>query len=376
MSGNDSDNGLNNSSTQRRFDTPEFASSVRRKILQEKACENQFPDLHSSITEFWSDTPDMDYQLNSWRQKIDCFIKKDKSEWQWLNGKEGYDYLKCPICNQKKRELSGHVKHQHSKTWLEVCEEYSLGNAPSKCQFFCDRVKGDKNPAYDHGGLYSPFSKSFIKGYDEDWNKERNIEASERMKNMETNPMTLSYWLKFHDGDEELAGISYSKAQTRDLGYFIDKYGEENGIRKHQDKTDKWIKSFKKFNYSFISQELFHSILEHLSDKDKEEVYFATYDREEMKDYKNKEFRLKLKKSYVLPDFIHLSSKKIIEFDGDYWHSEAVANPTKEADRDNRIIECGYQILHIKEFEYKKDPQKEIEKCINFLKESKGNSLM
>jgi hypothetical protein len=75
--------------------------------------------------------------------------------------------------------------------------------------------------------------------------------------------------------------------------------------------------------------------------------------------------------------------KKIIEFNGDYWHCNPnVYNPedfnlslqctAKEKwDFDkfkNEMIEKeGYQVLTIWESEYNENPEKTIEKCINFL---------
>ena len=69
---------------------------------------------------------------------------------------------------------------------------------------------------------------------------------------------------------------------------------------------------------------------------DEKDVYFATYDNpfdDSMRSFTNKEFRLNLGNRMVMPDFFVPSTKKIIEFDGDYWHSERVANPTNERER-------------------------------------------
>ena len=59
----------------------------------------------------------------------------------------------------------------------------------------------------------------------------------------------------------------------------------------------------------------------------------------------------------------------IIEFDGDYWHSKQVANPTREQKRDNGIKSLGYEVLHVKEKDYKDNPQKVVDKCLTFLKQ-------
>ena len=64
-------------------------------------------------------------------------------------------------------------------------------------------------------------------------------------------------------------------------------------------------------------------------------------------------------------DFMY--GDKVIEFDGDYWHS---TENQKEKDRlrDEYLISNGYQVLRIKESEYKKDKEKIINECLLFLK--------
>ena len=85
---------------------------------------------------------------------------------------------------------------------------------------------------------------------------------------------------------------------------------------------------------------------------------------------KNHEYRLSLDNKVILPDFLIKDSNKIIEFDGAYWHGEYQshsANKSREAKRDRSILDGGYSVLHIKESDYYKDPEKEIQKCLNFI---------
>ena len=54
------------------------------------------------------------------------------------------------------------------------------------------------------------------------------------------------------------------------------------------------------------------------------------------------------------PDFIHVNQKKIIEFNGDYWHGKEMTGRTKEEEEQQRIdlfAEEGYQTLIIWEHE-------------------------
>jgi hypothetical protein len=55
---------------------------------------------------------------------------------------------------------------------------------------------------------------------------------------------------EYYDSDQE-----YSIAQTRDLSWFINKYGKEEGVKRHTSKIEKWI-----------------STLESKSEEEKEEI--------------------------------------------------------------------------------------------------------
>ena len=245
----------------------------------------------------------------------------------------------------------------------------------SQCQSKRDKVSGSNNPGYQHGGKFSKFSKNFINGYDEEWHESHIADIKQNRKdNPEKWKTNIEYWLVLNDGDDIKAKEDYLNFQRRDKNYFVTKYGEDEGEIRWKGKIEKWMNSYTKTNYSKISQELFNGILDAVPELDKDEVYFATFERDNMTAYQNKEYVLKTETSFVRPDFCLFKSKKIIEFDGDYWHSEAVANPEREKKRDLAISKQGYQILHVKEHEYNKDKNKVIQECINFLKQSNVSS--
>ena len=101
------------------------------------------------------------------------------------------------------------------------------------------------------------------------------------------------------------------------------------------------------------------------------EIYFAELNPiTKMKDLtgKNNEYTLKVKLKALKPDFIVLNAKKIIEFDGTYWHDNQ-QNPLREKERDDCLESSGYLVIHIKENDYKNDKQGTIQKCLNFLKQ-------
>lgn len=285
---------------------------------------------------------------------------------QKMTGAAGIDYIKCPECGQKVKQLTvKHVKlHGYSTIW-EFKQKYNLNKV--SCQSIIESNSGENNPGYQHGGKFSKFSKNFVHGYDEQWHKEWAKTHSEfRNHNKKLFKTNIEYWITECNGNVEKAQEMYLNFQVRDLSYFVDKYGEEEGTIRHQQKIDRWAKSMPNFNYSMVSQELFDRIMKSYINADSD-IYYATYHRDDMKRYENKEYRLKTKTSYVMPDFIDLSKKRIIEFDGDYWHSEAKVNPERERKRHEQIVSAGFEVMYVREQDYKKDKDKVIDECLQFL---------
>ncbi len=100
-----------------------------------------------------------------------------------------------------------------------------------------DRVKGENNPGYQHGGKFSKWSKNFLHGYDEDAHREFNRNAKERMSS-EENKKNSVFCREHYDSDEE-----YLAHQTKNLTFFVNKYGEEEGKKRFEAKTEKWMKT-------------------------------------------------------------------------------------------------------------------------------------
>jgi len=242
---------------------------------------------------------------------------------------------------------------------------YGKNIAEKKLLEKSNKVKGANNPGYQHNGKYSKWSKNFVHGYKEE---EHNIAKQNHSKWVKDHPAKnyfhIDYWIKKYNGDVKKAETEYKKSQTRNVEWFVNKYGKLEGKKRHKAKTEKWMKNYKKCNFSQISQELFNEIIAsgYLGD-----VYYATYDRNNMSKYTNKEYILTTKESYVRPDFIDLKTNKIIEFDGDYWHSDAKVNYKREQSRDKAIKEQGYKIFHVREQNFRKNKEKVIKECLDFL---------
>lgn len=62
-------------------------------------------------------------------------------------------------------------------------------------------------------------------------------------------------------------------------------------------------------------------------------------------------------------------NNKVIEFDGDYWHGERRGNQLRDKQRENDLKALGYvNILHVKERDYRNNPQAVIDECLQFIR--------
>ena len=303
------------------------------------------------------------YKKELHKTKFENSIKKYKDNPEL---KEEKDYIICRECGFCSQEIVSHIIKIHGMSIKEYKEKHNIKRI--KCQLLCDRVKGDKNPAYRHGGKFSPFSKKFIKGDISEKTKKK-VRLS-KIKN-KSHPTKLDYWLKKTNGDEKEAKRLLSQRQvTFSLEICIKKHGEIKGREIWKERQEKWLKSFKKSNFSQISQGLFWDIYKLYKNENDYSIYFAELDKNKQidKSGKNYEYTLKTQPSVIKPDFFIPDINKIIEFDGDYWHDQNLpGNIKRNKKRDNTLKESGYDVLHIKEKDYKQNKQETLEKCLKFL---------
>jgi very-short-patch-repair endonuclease len=179
------------------------------------------------------------------------------------------------------------------------------------------------------------------------------------------------YWIrKGMTEDEAIKKVSEVQT-TFSLEKCIEKYGEEAGRKRWSERQEKWAKNYKKSNYSKISQDLFWELIDSGKINLSKKIHFATYHNGKFSDDINREHVINTENSVIKPDFVILEDKKIIEFDGIYWHNHNRRNKPenykRERIRDENLIKAGYQILRINEAELKENSEKTIEKCLNFL---------
>lgn len=190
------------------------------------------------------------------------------------------------------------------------------------------------------------------------------IKSSHTPENTSTR---VEYWMQKGYSREDAQKLISERQKTFNLQKCITKYGEEEGRKRYKNRQIKWQKSLRdKFvaeGYNGIHQSKFaNSIIDVL------EQYFPSIQRE----YNIGAYSFDL-----------CLNKKLIEFNGDYWHMnpnifdptdvnktskkqasliwESDANKIKEAQRQ------GYDVYVVWEQDYKKDPIGVISKCKEFL---------
>ena len=160
---------------------------------------------------------------------------------------------------------------------------------------------------------------------------------------------------------------------------YIKRLGEEEGKKKwdiYLENKIKRISSNNKQFFSKISQELFDILYKNIEDN--ENIFYATL---------NKEIFMKDNKKIYFYDFTDLKNKKIIEFNGDYWHANPEIyneNDTLNFSSKKKILakeiwnydmikinfakSKGFDILVVWESEFRENKEIIMNKCLNFLK--------
>lgn len=272
-------------------------------------------------------------------------IEESKIE---FTGEEGVDYVECKICGQRMSQF--HVAHleMHGVTKEEYEAKYG------KMQHFCSKhieecFCGENNP--NHSSKVdeqtrkerSPFSKEFYKARDL---SEKDREA-------------------FHKQVAENRSYNTRLSYYTDLGYDEDTAREMLAERQ---------RTYKGGSYSKSAEELINLVLEDKIDDPK----FLHGHNEKRFSYDDNGVT-----KYFRYDLTNEETKRIIEFNGDFWHG----NPEKydpqdintitgqtyesiserDAFKQQIAVNNGYSVIVIWESDFKKNKDSIVETCKKFI---------
>ena len=335
------------------------------EIKKERQSRQNKSDFQKRQEKLLEGVEGVDYIIDLWNGYATKLIN---GKWMEVHhpGKTIEDYKKdFPdaqlVCSSTNKKISDNTK--------------SFMNTPEMKKFYSERISGDKNPnarcntTEEQRKSISPFSKNF-KGYEGMNDDEINEHIANCIKLDKVGRTTnqVEYWINKGYCEDEARKLVTERQRTFTLEKCIEKYGKTEGLKVWQERQFKWQMNYRHLNYSKISQELFWNIYFKL---DEDECFFAQNNNGQMDiSGRNYEKRVKTDNSVVSLDFYYPKTNSIIEFDGDYWHSETreYVNKTRDINRDNSLKNVGYnRILHIKESEYNKDKEGIIQKCIDFL---------
>lgn len=304
---------------------------------------------------------------------------KHKSQMKYT-GIEGIDYLTCPICQIRTRQYTpDHAKMHGYNSIKEFAQDNSI------TQITCTEKKklssGKNNPAYNHNGKFSIWSKNYVNGYDEkrhqDHIKEHTKFVREQKHLFKNN---IEYWMIQTGGDTDKAKELHRKFQTRDLDWFVDKYGEEEGAKRHKSKTEKWLNTMN--NKSLEETKRINQLkAAGIGKKSQIEKDLCENLSKQGIDIEHQFIISKGDGSWYYYDI--RAGNKIIEFNGDYWHCNpqryepsyynqrahltALEIWKKDEIKQQFAIDNGYEILVVWEHKYKANKEQVIQECINFL---------
>ncbi len=252
-------------------------------------------------------------------------------------------------------------------------------------KMFSDKIKGQKNPmsrsrASDQKRKEtSPFSIEFYRKRFPGKTEEEYVEiVSEKVNVFLKDRKTwnqVEYWIDKGMTHEE-ATAEIAKLQVRDLVSFQKKHGKELGKEKWEERQKNWkAKVFNKDQWigrgrSSVSEKFFDIICSLFTD--------------EVKRGSDEKFIWdeKMQRAYKY-DLVFIKSKKIIEFNGDFWH----CNPQKfKSDYFHKVKKMtaqeiwdydkvkrekaekhGYKFMNIWESDWYKNPEEVIKECNKFL---------
>ena len=274
--------------------------------------------------------------------------------------RESIKHIKCNECGEmfdSLKNLSRHLRIKHDMTAQNYYIKYLM--TPQDFMF-CKECGKPNGFRFDRGFMdFCSFSCSttwFAKNTDRIERSMKTIaKRKEEDPDFHLSTSEERYWVLKGYSEDEANKKVHERQKTFSKKIMIEKHGEEEGTKKWKERQKKWQDSYKKQNFSKISQELFWGIFSEIKNID---MYFAQNNKG-IKDEsgRNHEYKIESSESYCRLDFFIPSINFCLEFDGDYWHGEKRGNQERDRIREENIIKHNpnIKIYHVKEKDYKND---------------------
>lgn len=293
------------------------------------------------------------------------------------------DVVSCAICGHTSRAISTHVFRTHK---IKAAEYRRIYKCETASETYKDEIRQrlikNGNPFQGHNGKYSPFSIKFILGDV----KQDTIDKAQktRKSNPHKQKTRIEYWInQGYDIDDAKKKLSeYQRKFSLDI--CIKKYGEIEGTKIWNDRQTKW-----------------QATLNSKSDEEKEIINIKRAKGAQKSRVSKQETILFEILKLSFPNIIQqhrilydggksfyydmMYNKKIIEFNGSFWHAKPeTIHENKDLKKDRRrgsieeirlkdskkhniAISNGYSILVVWDDDFINDKQKVVEECKIFL---------
>lgn len=342
-----------------------------------KICNKKLKVLQTHITSTHKEiTPKQYYDLFLKGHDNKCTVCNKETEFIGITA--GYKKL-CKICNKKSLSMSFRIKNN-----LMDKKQYLLNNEKHS-----KRMKNIWNKREEDGikNHFTPSSINFWinKGYSEGkakkkvneflktnlWNKNEYYRKNEPERFKNTIPSQIGYWIKRGYSEEDAKKEISERQRTFTLSKCIIKYGDIKGRRIFKQRQEKWQKTLQsRDDYNDIvarripgkvsktSQKFFWDLYDKIPNKENRKFYFHEL---------NNEFKFYKDPHVFLLDFFDEENGLCIEYNGNYWH-ENEYRKIYDKKRIKILSTYSIKVLTIWENDYNKFSEKQINKCLEFLK--------
>ena len=272
--------------------------------------------------------------------------------------------------------LESFIRRHGEEEGKRKYEEYKKRQA-----YTCSKeyMMGEKGMTEEEWNQYnatrSSTKENFIKRYGEELGEKKWKEYCEYEAYA---GCSIDYFIEKYGEEEGKRTYEYVNSQKRQtLENYTAKYGDEEGKRRYDEYWEK--RGNVQGDYSEISQRLFREI-DTKYPESKEKSQYATKNGEKLVVVTDRNGPRELHVDFCLEN-------KVIEFNGNYFHADpmkykaddvlpflgktAKAIWMRDMLRNNGITKLGYDIHIVWENDYRKDPEKTINECVEFLQGKK-----